>query len=140
VLKSLYRSDADAALEFENELIRTTVAMVGKGLLDTDHRLPNFVVPPEGIPLRIDFELCVPVRLPGLHPHRLGVMLGTFLGSMVFAVQPDTARAAEVARRLFRELRPSGRVRKVAQQTLNGMMERQREEIGMKSELTLEEL
>lgn len=138
VYKNLFATDPQATAEFEQELIRSTMSMVRQGLLDTDHRLPNYVVPPGGTPMRIDFELCRPVTFPFLHPDQLGVMLGTFLGSMVFAVQPDVSRAEAVAKKLFNELTPSPRVVRTAQKTLDDMMKRQAEEIGIQSELDLE--
>lgn len=138
VYKGLRGADAAGAEAFEEALIASTVSMVHGGLLDTDHRLPNFVVPPGGEPMRIDFELCVPVRMPAWHPQRLGVMLGTFLGSMVFAVQPDMAQAALFSRRLLGELRPGRRVVRTAQGVLDRMMERQRRETGLVSALSLE--
>jgi hypothetical protein len=137
VYKSLIRTDPDAARAFENELIASTCSMIRRGLLDTDHRLPNFVVPSNGIPLRIDFELCTPVRCPQRHPQQLGIMLGTFLGSLVFAVQPDTARARDVCARLFREIRPTEKIIGTAQKVLTEMLQRQHEEIGLNTSFTL---
>lgn len=136
--KKLCKEDPAGAQVFEEELILSTVSMVRQGLLDTDHRLPNYVVPPHGTPLRIDFELCIPVRFPALHSRRAGIMLGTFLGSMVFAVQPDVERAARFTTRLFGEIHPSGPVLRSAQARLDAMMRRQRQETGIDSALHLE--
>jgi O-antigen/teichoic acid export membrane protein len=120
-------AEADA---FEEALLHATAAMCARGLIDTDHRLPNFVLRPDGRPVRLDFELCRPGR-PALHPRLAGRMLGALLGSYVFAVQPDIGRARRFAARLRARLRPSATVRRVAAQRVAGMLERQRREIGL---------
>jgi hypothetical protein len=91
---------ATEAAAFEEHLLRSTEVMLQRGLMDTDHRLPNFVVRPDGRPVRLDFELARRVRNPLRHPEPLGRMIGTFLGSYLFAVQPDVARARSFAERL----------------------------------------
>ncbi len=139
-LKHLLKTDPDAARAFDLELIRATAAMISRGLIDTDHRLPNFVIPPGGGPVRIDFELCIPVSHVSLHPKRLGEMLGTFLGSYVFAVQPDTVRATSFARELLARVAPPASALPVASAVIHRMLNRQRLESGIDTRFDLLEL
>ncbi len=129
--KALLRENPDAALAFEDRIIEATAAMVANGLLDTDHRLPNFVVPPDGVPVRIDFELCIPVRAVAWHPRLLGGMIGTLLGSHVFAVQPMTGRSVDFCRRLLARVPVPARSRRHARMVVATMLERQRRESGI---------
>lgn len=119
------------ASAFEEHVLRATEVMLECGLIDTDHRLPNFVVRPDGRPVRLDFELARAVRDPRRHEASLGRMVGTFLGSYVFAVQPDVARARAFAERLQGRLRLSPRVLAVVRARVDEMTERQRREIGL---------
>lgn len=135
--KSLRASSPDAARVFETQLLDATVTMVRLGLLDPDHRLPNFVIPPDQIPVRIDFELCIPVRHVPAHPRLLGLMTGTFLGSIVFALQPDTEAAQRVARDLLTRINLPPRARSLADQTLQHMLTRQHRESGIDTRFTL---
>jgi hypothetical protein len=120
---------ADAAA-FEEEVLRATEVMLARGMIDTDHRLPNFVIRPDGRPVRLDFELARRVRDPRRHEEALGLMLGTFMGSFVFAVQPDVARAQDFARRLAARLNPPPGARRRARARVLDMLERQRREGG----------
>lgn len=133
----LKQNDTRAVADFDATLIRITRRMIDQGLLDPDHRLPNIVMDPGQRPVRIDFELCLPVRFPRLHPRRLGDMIGVFLGSYVFAVQPDLPRAEAFALALFREIPLPAAVIRRAQTTLDAMVERQRDETGIHSPLNL---
>lgn len=132
VFKALRREGraADEA-RFEQALIDTTAAMLEQGWIDVDHRLPNFVVPPDGIPVRLDFELARRVRRPRRHERALGQMIGTLAGSFLFAVQPDSARAAAFIRRLQERLVLPPGVLKEARARLEQMAARQRSEIGL---------
>ena len=116
---------------FEEHLLRSTEVMLARGLLDTDHRLPNFVVRPDGRPVRLDFELARPVRHPRRDEKQLGRMIGTFLGSYLFAVQPDIAAARSFAERLQARLNLSPRTLAIARERVEEMMARQLREIGM---------
>ncbi len=135
--KEHIKPDPHARAAFNRTLIDITRNMIAEGLLDPDHRLPNIVITPQDQPVRIDFELCIPVRFPRLHPRLHGDMLGVFLASYVFAVQPDLNLAADFARALLRELPPSPGVLRRAQLTLNTMVDRQKRETGIFSPLEL---
>lgn len=127
-------ADAEA---FEEEVLRATEIMLARGLIDTDHRLPNFVVRPDGRPVRLDFELARPVRDPRRQVEALSVMIGTFLGSYVFAVQPDVARAQAFARRLAERLYLPAEVRRRAAARVQAMLERQQREGGPATRMEL---
>jgi hypothetical protein len=71
------------------------------------------------------------VRNPLRHPEPLGRMIGTFLGSYLFAVQPDVARARSFAERLQARLHLPAPVLALARRRVEEMTERQRREIGM---------
>jgi len=137
-LKALIRAgDALAVRGFEDTMIEATRRMIDAGLLDHDHRLPNFVTTPDGTPVRLDFELVHRVRFPRAHPHRLGIMLGTLVGSHAFAVQPDTARTTDFARRLATAVRPPARALPVARARVHAMLARQERELGLKTQVEL---
>ncbi len=134
--KSLLRAgNADAAREFEEHLIRTTAGLLASGLIDSDHRLPNFVVTEGGRPVRLDFELCRFTRCTAWHPRLVGLMFGALLESYAFAVQPDAARVLDFAERLRRAIKPSARVRRVAVACVALNLARQERERGVKFEL-----
>lgn len=131
--KGLLRSGArDQEADFVRQVIRSTVVMVRLGLLDTDHRLPNFVVAPDGRPVRLDFELNVRTPWPRLWTGKYGLMLGTLLGSFVFAVQPDQERVRAFADQLRKALAPPRRVLRVAEARVREMLARQEGEIGLR--------
>ncbi len=135
-LKALIRQgDHEKEQAFCGEIIRVTAVMVRLGLLDTDHRLPNFVVEPTGRPVRLDFELNVRRPLPRLWTRKYGLMLGTLLGSFVFAVQPDTSRVQSFAARLRTALEPPERVLRVAEKRMLEMLQRQEQETGIKVQM-----
>lgn len=125
------RQDGPGEERLTAEIIRVTTVMVRLGLLDTDHRLPNFVLTPEGTPVRLDFELLVRRPWPRLWWHSYGLMLGTLLGSYVFAVQPDRDRALAFAARLRRSLEPPRPVLRRAGRRVAAMLTRQQLEIGL---------
>jgi hypothetical protein len=131
--KALLRAGREnEAHAFEDAIIRSTAGLLASGLIDTDHRLPNFVVTPQDQPVRLDFELCRATWCVALYPRSVGLMLGTLLGSYAFAVQPDMARVPAFAARLRSATRPSARSRQVAAARLAGMLARQEREIGLR--------
>ena len=121
---------ADAA-DFEEHILRSTEVMLRQGFVDTDHRLPNFVVRPDGLPVRLDFELARRVRNPRREDKDLGLMLGALVGSYIFAVQPDAARAENFARRVAERLAPSAGALRIARERIHSMLQRQKREIGL---------
>ncbi len=136
--QELLRSKEYELLErFENELIAITLAMVSRGLIDTDHRLSNFVVSEAGHPMRLDFEHGIRVLFPTIRPNRYGVMLGVLIGSYAFAMQPATFRAWEFADRLADRLMPPRRVLRRARFEVEVMFERQRTELGINTRVNL---
>ena len=135
--KQLIREKRQTAIEsFDDALIASTRALLQSRLLDPDHRLPNFVIPPAGIPVRLDFELALRCPFPRLHADLYGRMLGTFLGSYVFAVQPDTQRATHFATRLIQSLNPPQSALRIAEARIAAMLERQRIESGIDTRFT----
>ena len=131
----LHSGASDQEADFVREVVRATAVMVRLGLLDTDHRLPNFVVTPDGRPVRLDFELNVRTPWPRLWTRKYGLMLGTLLGSFVFAVQPDQDRAVAFAAALRRELDPPRGVLRVSEARMREMLRRQEREIGLRMEV-----
>lgn len=117
--------------EFEDHLVRTTAGLLAAGLIDTDHRLPNFVVTTDGLPVRLDFELCRFTRCVACHPRQVGLMFGALLGSYTFAVQPDIDRVVDFAARLRAATQPSSLTRHVASYRVAGDLARQTREKGV---------
>ncbi len=136
-LKALIREgDRTGELAFEETLIEVTRAMISLGYLDTDHRLPNFVVTPSGRPVRLDFELNLWHPFPRLWTRDYGLMLGTLIGSYVFAVQPDQDRVKAFARAIRLRLDPPKSVLNRAAVRVDEMLSRQQAEIGLAIRVT----
>ncbi len=122
----LTEGNEDRVRSFETALINATAGMLAAGLIDTDHRIPNFAVPAgSDMPVRLDFELCRRVRRVAWHPRLLGRMLGTLLGTYVFAVQPDMDRVPDFGARLRAAVCPSARARRHALARVSEMLNRQ---------------
>ncbi len=137
-VKELLEARGDGTLNrLEDGLIGITVAMVNGGVIDTDHRLGNFVITEEGDPIRLDFEHGVRVLLPNIQGNLYGIMLGTLIGSYAFVVQPDTNRARYFAQRLAERLGPSRRVLRRACIVVEAMLEGQRRQHGIDTRLEL---
>ena len=131
-LKGLIR-DGNRTREqfFVETLIEVTRTMISLGYLDTDHRLPNFVVTPAGKPVRLDFELNLWRPWHRLWTQDYGLMLGTLIGSYVFAVQPDLNRIRAFTRALRLRIDPPLPVMRVAEARVDEMLRRQQAEIGL---------
>lgn len=137
-VKAVRRSGGDEALRAcEDEIIRVTRVMVDAGFIDTDHRLPNFVLRPDGRLVRLDFEMCRPVRRPRRAVRDLGLMLGTLTGSHAFALQPDTRPLRSFAERLAAAVQAPPAALAVARRRVAAMLERQRREAGIVTEVEL---
>lgn len=130
--KAAIRSNDTAAIEaFERNIISSTKTMIDCRLLDIDHRLPNYVITPEGEPVRLDFELARRIHIRQIHTKEYGLMIGTLLGSYIFAVQPNTARMEHFFNKLIDVPAPPASVLHIAAARIHDMLERQRQEIGM---------
>lgn len=127
----LHTGPESAVREFEDHLISSTVGLLASGLIDTDHRLPNFVVLKEGRPVRLDFELCRPTRCVAWHPRQVGLMLAALTGSFVFAAQPDVGRILSFAARLREGVNPSSTALRVAAAQVAADVARQERETGI---------
>ena len=137
VLKQYILNGDEKAVEtFDAVILSSTCIMVESGLLDVDHRLPNFVIPPDGQPVRLDFELAQRVRFLRLHSRQYGMMLGTLLGSYAFAVQPDQKRLECFAKKLIAALKPPKGVLIITSERVKDMLERQKKEIGIDTVFT----
>ena len=136
--KQLLWSEQYELLErFENDLIAITLAMVSGGLIDTDHRLSNFVVTEAGRMVRLDLEHGTRVLFPNIWPNRYGIMLGVLVGSYAFAMQPAVSRAWDFAARLADRLMPPRRVLRRARRKVEAMLNRQRIERGIDTRVSL---
>lgn len=134
--KNILRTGPESAVrEFEDHLISSTVGLLASGLIDTDHRLPNFVVLKEGRPVRLDFELCRPTRCVACHPRQVGLMLAALMGSYAFAVQPRVDRILSFASRLQDAVRPSTTALRVASEKVAIDVARQEREVGIRLSL-----
>jgi hypothetical protein len=137
-VKDLLGARRELELEmFESHVIETTATMIRSAILDPDHRITNFVVTAEGRPVRLDLELARCVAYPTLHWRMCGEMLGTLLGSYCFAVQPDTARVTDFARRLVARVRPGSRVLRRCRAVVEEMLETQRLNRGIDTRVDL---
>lgn len=137
-MKRLRQAGGEQALRpVEDELIRATRVMLDARLIDTDHRLPNFVVRPDGRAVRLDFEMARRVRHPHRNTREFGLMLGTLLGSYAFMLQPRTDPLTPFAKRLCEAVRAPAAVLAVARRQVEVMLERQRRENGIETKVSL---
>lgn len=135
-LKSLIASgDVEAEQIFTERIVRATALMIRHGYIDIDHRMPNFIVTGAGLPIRLDFELIGRRPWPNLWKREYGLMLGTLIGSYVFAVQPDIARAKAFAHSLREALDPPEAVLERAETCVREMLAVQYRAIGMNIEI-----
>lgn len=128
--------DEAAVTRFEDEVIAMTGRLARGRVIDFDHSMVNIVVR-DGSPVRLDLEKARRLPWIGLRRGLYARMIGQLLGTYVFAVQPDTDRAARFASRLFDEIRPSPAVAAGAQAHLDAMLRRQKDGIGMDVSLRL---
>jgi len=107
-LKRLIQEGEDAQiLRFETHLIEMTAGILAGGMLDMDHTLVNTLVPEHGRPVRIDFEVTrVTPGDPAQREACLAEMLGRFLSSYCYAVQPDAQRVVSFSDRLSKKIDP----------------------------------
>ena len=137
-VKRLRRELGDGALEpIQDELIRSTRELLECNIIDEDHRMPNFVVRPCGGVSRVDFEMAQRVRRPEDDPHKLGVMLGTLIGSYAFALQPDTSPILPFAEGLAGASKACAKARRIARLRVDGMLRRQAVEKGVRTSVVL---
>ncbi len=127
-LKGLIRAGDEAAVtRFEDDLIRMTVILARAQIIDFDHSMVNIVVK-DADPIRLDLEKARRVPWIGLRSGLYARMIGQLLGTFVFAVQPDTDRAARFAERLFADLAPSPSIVAGAQTHLDFLLKRQKDD------------
>lgn len=135
-LKALIAAgEFEAERLFNERIVTATALMIRRGFIDIDHRLPNFIVPPSGVPVRLDFELIARRPFPRLWKKEYARMLGTLIGSFVFAVQPDVMRAKAFAGRLRETLDPPDAVLAGAECLVHEMLAEQYRSIGLKVEI-----
>lgn len=98
-------------------VVAMTGRMVSLGVVDSDHRLGNFVWRGDGSDgglFRVDFENAR--VFGGRAPERaVGVMLGALSASAAWATRKDPGVAVGLVERLLEALRPSDRVRRAAE-------------------------
>ena len=128
--------DEAAVTGFQDGLIAMTGILSRARIIDFDHSMVNVVVK-DGVPIRLDLEKARRVPWIGLRPNLYGEMIGQFLATFVFAVQPDVARAARFAEQLFAEITPAPSIVRRAQAHLDSRMKRQREGTGIDMALKL---
>lgn len=133
----LAANDFDALVRFENELVSITKRMIEIRLIDTDHRISNFVVTPEGRIARLDLEHAVHVTCLKLSAQRYGIMLGGLVGTYVFAVQPDVVHAVSFAQCLAEQLSPPRRVLCHARKEVRRLLDGQYRFAGIASRIEL---
>ncbi len=133
----LAANDFDAIARFEAELVSITKRMIEIRLIDTDHRIPNFVVTPVGRLVRLDFELAARVTCLKLSAQRYGIMLGRLVGTYVFAVQPDVVHAVSFAQCLAERLSPPRRVLRHARNEVRRLLDGQYRSTGIASRIKL---
>ena len=135
VKQLILENDVTSLREFEDRVIDIISALVEVGILDLDCSLENFVVTPTGNVFKVDLECGVhlPLRFNACY----GVMLGTMVGTLAFAVQPRIELAEEFSAQLFSRLQPPTRVLQAAQVKVNEMMDRQRRRCGIDTRVSL---
>lgn len=134
--RNIAAGDEAAVERFEAELIRMTGILTRARIIDFDHSMVNIVVR-DDLPVRLDLEKARRVPWIGLRRGLYARMIGQLLGTYVFSVQPDTARAERFARNLFAEIGPSSTVIAGAQSHLDAMLDLQKSRFGIDIALRL---
>ncbi len=136
-LKNLIAEGAeDQVTRLEETLIQFTGKMVNMGLVDVDHQLNNFLIDSQGATYRVDFE-CARPRPASRGTRLFAEMLARLIASHVYAVQPDTRRTVEFARRLYAALQIDAPIRAMIAASVQLKMDHQRAEHGVNSEVSL---
>ena len=135
-LKQLVQAGkTEQALRFENVLIDITEQIVKAGMLDMDHGMNNIVVTSSGRTVKLDMELARRVSWPSLFTSMYGRMLGRLIGLHAFSVQPDIERNRRFSERLCNRLEPPPAALKKAGRYVRELMEQQRKEIGINTQV-----
>lgn len=124
-----------SVIAFENELIDITEQIVRAGILDLDHGMNNIVVTQLGRLVKLDVELARRVFWPSRFPAMYGRMLGRLIGLHAFAVQPDVDRNRRFTERLCERLSPPPGALRRAGVYVRELMRKQRDEIGLDTQL-----
>lgn len=135
-LKRMLLAGDDRALDAEDEIINQTKLMIDNGMIDIDHRLCNFIVNAEGRPVRVDFEHCKKYRKLHICNTSFSKMLGTLIGSHVFASQPHTELTQDFCNRLFSRLNIDNCIINDSICVVDDMLERQRLSSGISIEFS----
>lgn len=93
----------------EDQILSITSGMIRANLLDNDHRLGNFVVRPDGLVFRLDFENIRAGLTGRRREDALGVMIGSLVSSHVWVTRFAQEHSRLFVTRLLNELRPSSR-------------------------------
>ena len=133
-IKQLLRAGRLDELDaFLDGIVGLTAGMVDAGVIDRDHSFLNIVALPDGSPARLDLEIA---------KHRVrvdayGEMLGRLVATLIFALQPDAARATPFVTSLIERLRPARAVIDVASETVEQMLAHQRRSGGPDTRIEL---
>ena len=122
---------------FEDALIELTTTVLRAGIVDPDHSLVNTIVVMQDRLVRLDFEIAQRILWRPMVPSLYGRMLGRLMLSYVFAVQPDTARAKDFARRLTERLRPPQAALRAGRRFLDHNLDWQRRHCGIDTTVNL---
>jgi len=131
VTKLVSQGRQDELTAVESAIIDITADMIRVGVLDLDHSLNNMLMPPTGVPARVDLEFAVCCANSGRRPRLCGTMLGRLIGTYTFAVQPRIERVPDFTQRLYSRVLPSQRVRGYARRYVSQMMAKQRQRSGV---------
>ena len=120
---------------FSDKLIAITNALLKIRLVDIDHKMINLMVDRKGSPVKIDLEL---LRIMPRYLNcdkQIGKMVGSFLYTYAFAVQPNNEMAQKFADQMFNSLIISQNAKKVAAKVVQNALSSQCKNTGIYTEI-----
>lgn len=107
-LHRMVRSGDNAGADtLSDRILDLTRRIIEAGILDTDHRLANFVIREDGMLYRVDFENAKICTAGRRHDKMLGAMLGGLTSSYAWAVRHEPSLALRFMERTLEVLRPN---------------------------------
>lgn len=135
--KLLEDGETEKAELFLDQMIRITEELLEAKVVDTDHGINNTVVTLEEEPIRIDFEVARIVADPRSEREALSRMIGRYIITYAFVVQPDMDRIVEYVKKIYERLDLDRDTRALVRAYTDAAYDLQRRDRGLDLQLDL---
>ncbi len=133
----LKKGETEKADLFLEQMIQITEELLDAKVIDTDHGINNTVVTMEEEPIRIDFEVARIVNDPYQEHQQLAKMIGRYIITYAFVIQPDMEAIIAYAEKLYDRLKIDKKVRGLIRQYTDAAYDLQRTSRGIDYTLEL---